>query len=211
MEKKFTCPKCGMEVLRRESVNGHFFWGCTGFKKEGGGCDYHVDDIAGEPFLATCPECGSNLTRGKSKVTGNIFVACFNEEGHADKKAHFDFDLDGKPFLATCPECGSNLTRRKSKNTGNMYVACFNEEGHADKKAHFDFEFDGSPRQPRENQPKPNGTFFCPECNSSLNYTMISKGDNAGKMVFLCRNAEAHSDKKAHFFPDNKGTPEFQG
>lgn len=49
------CPDCGKPMYRRERKGGRggFFWGCSGYKKEGGGCSCILDDENGSPAQKT--------------------------------------------------------------------------------------------------------------------------------------------------------------
>jgi ssDNA-binding Zn-finger/Zn-ribbon topoisomerase 1 len=46
------CPSCSLPMRRREGRNG-FFWGCTGYKSDGSGCDKTIDGPRGMSVLTT--------------------------------------------------------------------------------------------------------------------------------------------------------------
>jgi DNA topoisomerase-3 len=54
------CPDCSKPMYRRERHDKKgFFWGCSGFKKEGGGCACILQDDNGKP-VPKSPETTTN-------------------------------------------------------------------------------------------------------------------------------------------------------
>lgn len=150
----FNCPNCGKPLAQRTRKDGSgTFWSCTGYPD----CKFVVDDFRGEPFLATCPECGRYIKKGVSKKTGKPYTACMNKEGHKDGQPKFFADdgsergEESQPKAKadfTCPECGELLLYRKIRNgkhAGENVFICKNEQAHKDGKAKFFNDNGGAP------------------------------------------------------------------
>ncbi len=71
------CPKCGGEILEKQSKKGRIYYGCERWPK----CDFMAWDkpIAGEK----CPECGGILMR---KTGRGAKVYCYNEDCKYERK-----------------------------------------------------------------------------------------------------------------------------
>ncbi|MCR4666953.1 MAG: topoisomerase DNA-binding C4 zinc finger domain-containing protein [Desulfovibrio sp.] len=154
-----------------------------------------------------CPRCQSPLKRyTRRDDTEKHFWSC---TGYREGCTFICDDCREEPFLKTCPECGNVLAWKISKKNGKPYVACFNREAHADGGVLF-FNEDGTSRDTASERPTAKGSFNCPECRGELLYRRVRNGKYAGKKnIFLCPNAESHSDGKVRFFEDDGGVPLF--
>ena len=72
-----TCPKCGGEILAKQSKRGRTYYGCEKWPK----CDFMAWDkpIAGEK----CPECGGLLMQ---KIGRGAKIYCYNEKCNYERK-----------------------------------------------------------------------------------------------------------------------------
>ena len=114
------CPVCGKPLVHRfkkdaQGQKGYNFWGCSGYRKEGGGCPATFADDGGkpgerrdnkpkaEPSGHKCPGCRGDLVRRKgiSKKTGRPydFYSC---QGQC--KVTYNAREDGEPDLTEKPK-----------------------------------------------------------------------------------------------------------
>lgn len=58
------CPDCGAQMFRRERRDKKgYFWGCSAFKKDGGGCGCILQDDNGKPVM----KAGASATGATSE------------------------------------------------------------------------------------------------------------------------------------------------
>ena len=69
--KTAVCPKCGGNLIQWKSKFGdNFYWHCNS-------CNLSLSDVADEPFIKKCPDCGDGFIIKKTGKRGN-FWACNN-------------------------------------------------------------------------------------------------------------------------------------
>lgn len=71
------CPKCGGEVIERQSKKGHVFYGCKNYPD----CDFSTWD---KPSDEKCPECGSTLFKHRQNLVC-LKEGCGYEEKYVKK------------------------------------------------------------------------------------------------------------------------------
>ena len=105
------CPQCEEPLLKKLGKNGYFI-GCSAFAQ---GCRYN-ESIP----LGTCPLCGGNVVRKKSKK-GRNFYGCekFAETG-------CEFTMLDKPATKQCRKCNSIMGQKVRKN--GILLTCQNTE-----------------------------------------------------------------------------------
>ncbi len=129
------CPVCSKPLIERWSKkSGKPFVGCSGWKKDGSGCDY-VKPGEGEPerpkaqvtdFI--CPACGQQMML-KTNRFGKPFLSCsgYKTDGSG---CHTIMNIgeDGKPVVSViatkhpCPKCNKVLLLRQGKN--GPFLSC---------------------------------------------------------------------------------------
>ncbi|HIH2745457.1 TPA: DNA topoisomerase [Burkholderia lata] len=83
------CPDCGKPMYRRERTarKGTYFWGCSGYKREGDGCSRILDDHDGVPVLKPAGEAASDAaTPAQSPQPATTVVP---DTGEIDSAAEF--------------------------------------------------------------------------------------------------------------------------
>jgi DNA topoisomerase-1 len=71
------CPKCGGEILVKQSKKGRTYYGCEKWPK----CDFMAWDTPIKD--EKCPECGGLLMRKNGK---NAKIYCYNENCNYERK-----------------------------------------------------------------------------------------------------------------------------
>lgn len=73
IETGAVCPKCGGDVIERQSKKGHVFYGCSNYPD----CDFSTWD---KPSEEKCPECGNTLFKHRQNLV------CLKEDcGYEEK------------------------------------------------------------------------------------------------------------------------------
>jgi DNA topoisomerase I len=95
------CPKCGSEMVLRESYKGKFY-GCSKFPNCRG--TVNVEGGAKEPEKTDekCPKCGSPMTVKNGKR--GRFYGC----------TKYPECRGTKDYKEKCPKCGSDMTKKSS-------------------------------------------------------------------------------------------------
>ena len=106
------CPKCGMQLVRRNGQYGEFV-SCSGYPK----CKYIKQNLTG----VKCPKCGDGDLAERKARRGNLFYGCTNYP-------KCDFTSNLKPVPQKCPDCGSPYLLEKTLKSG-VYLVCPNNEG----------------------------------------------------------------------------------
>ncbi len=117
------CPKCGKDLVYKQSVKKTYgnkrFIGCSGWSKDGDGCDYRESiDANNEPKQAPitleekCPICNNNLVERKSY--NGKFIGCSNYP----KCKYIKPDLVNR----SCPKCGKDLVVKSAR--GRKFIGC---------------------------------------------------------------------------------------
>jgi len=143
-----TCPKCQKPLRLIQNK----FWGCSGYSKDDGGCDFTVPNKNGKP--------GAPKTASKTKI--NTTYPCVCSQGYMQKRSYKNNyfwgcstfpacnktlpDEDGKPgikktntIISTnkksgtgkfCPKCDKGTLIKRSvkngKNEGKSFYGCSN-------------------------------------------------------------------------------------
>lgn len=110
-KKVATCPKCGGDVILKQSRTGSRFLSCANYPK----CDYAAPFSTGVP----CPKCGKGMLVEKSSRKGKIFYSC-------DQYPTCDYAVWDWPIAETCPECGSPILVIKTTKAKGKHIACPN-------------------------------------------------------------------------------------
>ncbi len=128
------CPKCGLPLVKRYSKKtGKEFISCSGWKKDGTGCDYvkRPEGEEGPKVLedVKCPNCGKPMVqrvgfRGAPFLGCSGYPKCKNAKPlTAELKEKLKDVLPPPPpkkegpqieVKETCPECGSPMKLRHS-------------------------------------------------------------------------------------------------
>lgn len=117
------CPKCGKDLIYKQSIkkmyNNKKFIGCSGWNKDGSGCDYRESlTINNEPKSEAkildekCPNCNGNLIERESY--NGKFIGCSN----FPKCKYIKPELIDKK----CPKCGKDLVVKSAK--GRKFIGC---------------------------------------------------------------------------------------
>lgn len=119
LDQEQTCPKCGSELVIRNSKRGPFL-GCAAYPA----CDYikslsqndgHIVKYLGKP----CPDCGCELLLRQGRY--GMFIGC---AGYPDCQHIESPEKKAEDTKLTCPECGKgHLIERKSRY-GKIFYAC---------------------------------------------------------------------------------------
>src|SRR5262249_53285555 len=115
------CPKCGQTlVYRYKKKGGRKFVSCSGWKKDGTGCDY-VKQSEGEeaPKLVEevkCPTCGKPMVQRFGPR--GPFLGC---SGYPECRTTMKITAEGKAEVTSqltdhkCEKCGSPMARRQGR------------------------------------------------------------------------------------------------
>jgi DNA topoisomerase-1 len=157
------CPKCGKPLEERFGRHGKFF-GCSGYRKEGGGCDYikkrngAKDDEGPKETEHKCPECGRPMVRRMGRR--GEFLGC---SGYPECKTTMNFDAEGKPVRSAqptkhiCDKCGQPMVLREGPR--GPFLAC---SGYPKCRNAKDVDAEGNPIKPIETGLK------CEKCDSPM-------------------------------------------
>ena len=123
------CPKCGEPlVVRYTKKTGKKFISCSGWKKDGTGCDY-VKPEEGQPEApklqveVVCPACGKPMMQRYGQR--GPFLGC---SGYPECKTTMRITADGKAELTAkptdykCEKCGSAMVIREGRR--GPFLAC---------------------------------------------------------------------------------------
>jgi DNA topoisomerase-1 len=156
------CPKCGKPLVEQHSrKTGRTFIGCSGFRKEDGGCTYIKGQEDRPEAAATgvdCPNCGKPMLQRFSRR--GPFLGC---SGYPECKTTMNLDAEGKPQLATqptkhlCEKCGKPLVVRQGRR--GPFLSC---SGYPECKNAMDCDAEGNPIRPIESG------IACEKCGSPM-------------------------------------------
>jgi DNA topoisomerase-1 len=142
------CPKCGKPLVEQFSrKTGRSFIGCSGFKKEEGGCTYikgSEDRPAPAEAGVPCPNCGKPMLQRFSRR--GPFLGC---SGYPECKTTMNVDAEGKAVLSAkptehlCEKCGKPLVVRQGRR--GAFLAC---TGYPQCKNAMDCDAEGNPIRP---------------------------------------------------------------
>ena len=110
-QKVGTCPKCGGDVILKQSRTGSRFLSCSNYPE----CDYAAPYSTG----VACPKCGKGSLVEKSSKRGKIFYSC-------DQYPSCDFAVWDWPVAEHCPQCDSPILVIKSGRGRGRHIACPN-------------------------------------------------------------------------------------
>ena len=188
------CPKCGKPLTERLSkTTGKGFVGCSGWKKDGTGCDY-IKPGEGEAERPKaidvgipCPTCGKPLLQKMSRF-GTTFLSCSgyktdgsgcNTSGNLD--AEGKLQLTVKPSTTPCPKCGKMLLLRQGKN--GPFLACPDNKV---CKTIVDADAEGNPKK------DPDLGIVCEKCGSPMRIRTSFRGPFLSCSAYpKCRNAKS--------------------
>jgi len=158
------CPKCGKPLVERFSgKTKKMFVGCSGWNKEGTGCDY-IKPREGEenvPKLQidiTCPNCGKPMVQRFGPR--GPFLGC---SGYPECKTTMRLNAEGKPELTAkstehkCEKCGSPMVIRQGRRGPFLACSAFPKCRNA-----VDVDAEGNPVKPKETG------IFCEKCNAPM-------------------------------------------
>ncbi len=113
-EKVGVCPKCGKDLLLKNSRAGSRFIACSGYPD----CKYTESVSTG----VACPQdgCDGQIVE-RSSQRGKIFYSC-NRYPQC-KYALWDFPVD-----KTCPGCNGKIMTRKKSRDGKVKLVCPKKE-----------------------------------------------------------------------------------
>jgi len=144
------CPKCGQPlVFFFTKKAGRKFVACSGWKKDGTGCDY-VKPPEGQPDApklseeVKCPVCGKPMLQRFGPR--GPFLGC---SGYPECKTTMKLTADGKAELTAkpteyvCEKCGSPMVIREGRR--GPFLAC---TGYPKCKNALDLDADGKPIKP---------------------------------------------------------------
>ena len=159
------CPKCGQPLVKRYSKkNGREFISCSGWKKDGTGCDY-VKRPEGEeaPKILEdikCPTCGKPMVQ-RVGFRGAPFLGC---SGYPECKTTMKLTADGKAEITAkptdfkCEKCGSPMVIRTNRR-GVQFLAC---SAYPKCKNACDLDANGQPVKP------PDTGIVCEKCSQPM-------------------------------------------
>ncbi|HEV3145216.1 MAG TPA: type I DNA topoisomerase [Gemmataceae bacterium] len=158
------CPKCGKPLVERFSgKTKKMFIGCSGWNKEGTGCDY-IKPREGEekvPKLeidVSCPNCGKPMVQRFGPR--GPFLGC---SGYPECKTTMRLNAEGKPELTAkstehkCEKCGSPMVLRQGRR--GPFLAC---SAYPKCRNALDVDAEGNPIKPKETG------IFCEKCKSPM-------------------------------------------
>jgi DNA topoisomerase-1 len=158
------CPKCGKPLIERFSgKTKRKFVGCSGWNKEGTGCDYIKPREGQEnaPKIEVniaCPNCGKPMVQRFGPR--GPFLGC---SGYPDCKTTMKLGADGKVELTAkptehkCEKCGSPLVIRQGRR--GPFLAC---SAYPKCKNAMDVDEHGNPVKPKETG------IACEKCGSPM-------------------------------------------
>lgn len=117
------CPKCGKDLVYKQSTRKGYgnkkFIGCSGWSKDGSGCDYResigLNNEPKEPpkiIDEKCPNCNHDLVE-RTSYNGK-FIGCSNYPKCKYIKPEI---VDHK-----CPKCGKDLVVKSAR--GRKFIGC---------------------------------------------------------------------------------------
>ena len=122
LEKEYeVCPKCGSELVMRNSKSGPFL-GCASYPK----CDFirplaHHDSQQIKVLEdSACPECGKPLVIKNGRY--GMFIGC---TGYPD--CHYiahDEEPSDTEVLPSCPKCKKGKLVSRSNKFGKTFYSC---------------------------------------------------------------------------------------
>ena len=112
-----SCPKCGGQLVFKNSRTGSKFIGCANYPK----CK-HVEPLEKPKDTGvTCPQCGKgHLVERKSRF-GTTFYSC---DTYPDCK----YAVNHQPLNEPCPQCGWKITLRKVTKRWGVERVCPQKE-----------------------------------------------------------------------------------
>ncbi|MGD8562623.1 MAG: type I DNA topoisomerase, partial [Desulfarculaceae bacterium] len=105
------CPKCGGELVIKNTRSGGKFISCSNYPK----CRYS----RGLPVGVSCPKCGGQLV-GKTSRRGKPFYGC-------DNFPKCDYAVWDKPVPEPCPDCQHPFLLEKKTRSG-LILRCPNKD-----------------------------------------------------------------------------------
>ncbi len=120
LEKEYeVCPKCGSEVVIRNSKTGPFI-GCASYPE----CDYTRPLVEHDASFvkvlegSECPDCKNQLAVKNGRY--GMFIGCTNfPECH-----YIAHDHEPEESLPQCPQCQSGTLTKRSNKTGKTFYSC---------------------------------------------------------------------------------------
>ena len=110
-KKMGVCPKCGGDVILKQSRTGSRFLSCSRYPE----CDYAAPFSTG----VACPKCGKGMLVEKSSRKGKLFYSC-------DQYPNCDYAVWDWPVAEPCPECHSPILVIKTTRARGRHLACPN-------------------------------------------------------------------------------------
>ncbi|MBQ7456680.1 MAG: type I DNA topoisomerase [Desulfovibrio sp.] len=107
-----TCPKCGKDLVVKNTRAGSRFIACTGYPD----CDYTKSFSTG----VVCPQCGKGELVERSSKKGKLFYSCSTYPSCT-------FALWRRPINKVCPLCQAPYLLEKKSKSGTSYI-CSNSE-----------------------------------------------------------------------------------
>ncbi|MFL5339268.1 MAG: type I DNA topoisomerase [Gemmataceae bacterium] len=159
------CPKCGKPLVKRYAKKtGKEFISCSGWKKDGTGCDYvkRPEGEEGPRVLEDikCPNCGKPMVQ-RAGFRGVPFLGC---SGYPECKTTMKLTAEGKaevtakPTEFKCDKCGSPMVIRTNRR-GVQFLAC---TGYPKCKYACDLDENGQPIKP------PDLGLACEKCGEPM-------------------------------------------
>lgn len=177
------CPECGQPMAIRSSRFGQFL-GCVGYPE----CKTKIaltrdgkpvpED---RPSDETCKTCGSPMLIRYGRY--GDYLACSSEECK-----------EQRPILKTtgviCPRegCEGQIVEKKSRR-GKMFYGCSNYSAKGCNTAFW---------YPPLISGGPNGSSFCPQCNTMLVYKTLKRGDQVACANKECTFAQPATGNEKH-------------
>jgi DNA topoisomerase-1 len=187
------CPKCGQPLINRLSkTTGKGFVGCSGWKKDGTGCDY-IKPGEGEPERPAavdvgipCPTCGKPMLKKMSRF-GTEFLSCsaYKTDGTgcntSGNLVEGKLQVTVEPSQHPCPKCGKMLLLRQGKN--GPFLACPDNKK---CKTIVDADEKGNPKK------EPDLGINCEKCGSPMRIRTSFRGPFLSCSGYpKCRNAKS--------------------
>ena len=111
------CPKCGGQLVFKNSRTGKKFIGCANYPK----CKYVEPLEKPKDTGVTCPQCGKgHLVERKSRF-GTTFYSC-------DQYPECKYAVNSEPLNEPCPQCGWKITLRKVTKRRGVERVCPQKE-----------------------------------------------------------------------------------
>jgi DNA topoisomerase-1 len=177
------CPECGQAMAIRSSRFGQFL-GCVGYPE----CKTKIALTKdGEPVPEDrpsdelCKTCASPMLIHYGRY--GDYLICSSEECK-----------EQRPILKTtgvdCPRegCGGQIVEKKSRR-GKIFFGCSHYSANGCTTAYW---------YPPVTGGGPNGSSFCPKCNSMLIYKTLKRGDQVACSAKECDFAQPITGQETH-------------